>query len=65
MVVSVSGREDKTGMVWAVPITSATDKFPTHFSVETKEEKVTGTVENMWKCKKLLTAYYTYLSRGY
>lgn len=44
LVVSVSELEDKTGMVWAVPITSATDKFPTHFSIEAKEGKVTGTV---------------------
>lgn len=44
LVVSDAKLQEKTGMVWIMPITSASDKFPTHFKLETKQGNVTGTV---------------------
>lgn len=44
LVVSVAELHEKTGMVWVMPISSAKDKFPTHFPLETKKAHVSGTV---------------------
>lgn len=44
LVVSDAALQARTGMVWLVPVTSASDKFPTHFKLETKQGNVTGTV---------------------
>lgn len=44
LVVSVPELQDETNIIWAVAITGSEDKFPTHFPLETKNGKVTGTV---------------------
>lgn len=44
LVVSDAKLQERTGMIWIMPISSASDKFPTHFTLETKQGNVAGTV---------------------